>query len=246
MNKISRLNSVYEIVKVSPHRINKIMIQKDIRKGRIDEIIELARKQRLALLYVPRKHLDRIDRKHQGLIAFVTQKEFSSLDDILSHSENPVIILLDGIEDPQNLGAIIRTAVCAGVDGIVLPERRSSGLTDVVDKVSAGGLEHIKVAQVTNLARTIDLLKKKGFWVVGAEAGGEKAWDAFDYTGPVALVFGSEGKGIRQLSRDNCDVILSLPVKSDIGSLNVAAAAAVFMYEVVRQRNKQNTKRSSK
>lgn len=236
MNKISRLNSVYEIVKVSPHRVHKIMIQKDIKKGRIEEIVELARKQRIPLLYVPKKHLDRMDRKHQGLIAFVTQKDFSSLDDILKSSENPVIILLDGIEDPQNLGAIIRTAVCAGVDGIVLPERRTSGLTDVVARVSVGGLEHIKVAQVTNLARTIDLLKNKGFWVVGAEAGGEKTWDSFDYTGPVALVFGSEGKGIRQLTRENCDIILRLPVKSELGSLNVSAAAAVFMYEVVRQR----------
>jgi len=233
MNKISRLSSVYEIVKVSPHRVNKIMIQKDIKKGRIEEIVDLARKQRIPLLYVPKKHLDRMDRKHQGLIAFVAQKDYSSLEEILSSSENPVVILLDGIEDPQNLGAIIRTAVCAGVNGIVLPERRSSGLTDVVAKVSAGGLEHIKVAQVTNLSRTIDLIKKKGFWVVGAEAGGEKTWDSFDYTGPVALVFGSEGKGIRHLSRENCDIILSLPMKSGLGSLNVSAAAAVFIYEVI-------------
>ena len=235
-NRISRLNSIYEIVKVSPHRVHKIMIQKDIKKGRIEEIVNLARNQRIPLLYVPKKHLDRMDRKHQGLIAFAAQKDFSSLDEIMKSSGNPVIILLDGIEDPQNLGAIIRTAVCAGVDGIVLPERRTSGLTDVVAKVSAGGLEHIKVAQVTNLARTIDLLKNKGFWVVGAEAEGEKTWDSFDYTGPVVLVFGSEGKGIRQLTRENCDIILHLPVRSGLGSLNVSAAAAVFMYEVVRQR----------
>lgn len=243
MNKISRFNSVYEIVKESPHRVHKIMIQKDIRKGRIEEIIKIARKQRLPLLYVPKKHLDRMDRKHQGLIAFVTQKEYATLEEIINHSENPVIVLLDGIEDPQNLGAIIRTAVCAGVDGIVLPERKSAGLTDVVAKVSAGGLEHMKVAQVTNLARTIDLLKKRGFWVVGAEVNGEKTWDAFDYTGSVALVFGSEGKGIRLLSRETCDIILSLPVKSRLGSLNVSAAAAVFMYEVVRQRKNQEKRK---
>jgi len=242
MNKISRFNSAYEIVKASPHRVHKIMIQKEIKKGRIEEIVNKARESRIPLLYVPKKHLDRMDRKHQGLIAFVTEKEYTPLEDILNASENPIIILLDGIEDPQNLGAIIRTAVCAGVDGIVLPERRSSGLTDVVAKVSAGGLEHIKIAQVTNLARTINRLKKRGFWVVGAEAEGEMTWDSFDYTSPVALVFGSEGKGLRHLSKENCDIILSLPVKSGIGSLNVSAAAAIFMYEVVRQRKNQQKK----
>jgi len=148
----------------------------------------------------------------------------------------PFVMLLDGIEDPQNLGGIVRTCEGAGVDGLIIPERRAAGLTDTVFQVSAGALEHLRVARVTNLARTIGVLQQSGLWIVGAEGSGGRPWYDFDYTQPVGLVMGSEGKGLRDLVKRNCDEILSLPLAGHITSLNVASAAAVFIYEVIRQR----------
>lgn len=163
-------------------------------------------------------------------------KEYTSLDSILAASEIPFLVLLDGIEDPQNLGAVIRTAECAGADGIVIPERRSVLLTEAVASVASGALEHVNVSRVRNMARTLEKLRKNGVWLVGAEEGGSGLWHDFDYTLPVGLVFGSEGKGMRRLVKQKCDRVLSIPLYGKITSLNVAAAAAVFMYEVVRQR----------
>lgn len=163
-------------------------------------------------------------------------KEYTPLDSILSSSELPFLVICDGIADPQNLGAIIRTAEGSGVDGIVIPERRSAPLTETVASVAAGALEHVRVARVGNLARTMDRLRKEGVWLVGAEGGMVRPWYDFDYTLPVGLVFGSEGTGLRHLIRQKCDEVLSLPLLGEINSLNVAAAAAIFMYEVVRQR----------
>lgn len=236
MEKISRLNPLVEVVKSSPLRVNKIWIQNDMRKEKITEIKRLAKDKHIPFLFVPKRKLDRLDRNHQGAIAFLTPKDFSSLDEIAVSQENAFLILLDGIEDPQNLGAILRTAECAGVDGVILPERRSVGLTDSVFQVSAGAMEYVKVARVNNLARTMEDLKKRGVWLVGAESSGEEFWYEFDYTLPVGLVLGSEGKGLRPLIRKKCDKILSIPLLGSISSLNVAAAASVFVYEVVRQR----------
>ena len=148
----------------------------------------------------------------------------------------PFLVLLDGIGDPQNLGAIVRTAEGAGVDGIIIPERRSVPLTETVAVVASGALEHVKVARTKNLARTMEELRKKEVWLIGAEEGGDGLWHNFDYTVPIGLVFGSEGKGMRPLVRKKCDKVLSIPLLGTISSLNVAAAAAIFMYEVVRQR----------
>ena len=170
------------------------------------------------------------------MVAVVAPKTLVSVAAMLEATPLPFLVLLDCIEDPQNLGAIIRTAEGAGVDGIILPEKRAAGLTDTVFSISAGALEYLQVAQVTNLARTMEELRDKGIWLVGAEGGREKLWYDFDYTLPVALVMGSEGKGLRELVRKKCDIILSLPLLGDMTSLNVASAAAVFMYEVVRQR----------
>lgn len=241
MGKISRWNALLEALKSSPQRIHKILIQKDAKRGRISEIIRLARERRIPVFFVPRPKLDRLDRHHQGAVAFLSPKEFDSLESILSSADVPFLVLLDGVEDPQNLGAIIRTAEGAGVDGIILPERRSAGLTEAVSIVSAGALEHLQVARVKNLARTMEDLKKRGMWLVGAEGGREEYWYEFDYRLPVAIVLGSEGKGLRPLIREKCDKVLSLPLLGDITSLNVSAAAAVFLYEVVRQRKGKNT-----
>lgn len=238
MDRISRLNPLLEAVKSSPKRINKIFIQKDRRHEKISEIIHLAKASDIPVLFVPKQKLERLVSSHQGVVALVSPKEFSSLDEILSSAKIPFLILLDSIEDPQNLGAIIRTAEGAGADGVILEERRSVGLSETVLSVSAGALEHLKVARVKNLARTMDELKESGIWLVGAEGGGRELWHEFDYTLPVGLVFGSEGKGLRPLIRKKCDKILSLPLQGRVTSLNVAAAAAIFLYEVLRQRTR--------
>lgn len=173
---------------------------------------------------------------HQGVVAHLAPKRFQTLDEILDSAANPLFLILDGIEDPQNLGAILRTAEGAGVNGVFLPERRAAGLTDAVTSASAGAVEHVSICRVTNLVRTMETLKDRGLWFVGAEGGGERLWYEYDYRGPVGLVLGSEGKGLRPLVKKACDVILSLPLLGRISSLNVSAAAAVFLYEAVRQR----------
>ena len=239
LEKISRLNSLLEAVCRSPMRINKIWIQKEKGAPRLGKLIGMAKAKDIPLLFVPKKSLDRIDRNHQGAIAFTAAKEYTLLSVILAPSKVSFLVLLDGIEDPQNLGAIIRSAEGSGVDGIVLPERRSAGLTEVVFSVSAGALEHVRIARVKNLARAMDDLKKKGLWIVGAEGGSLELWYEFDFTLPIALVFGSEGRGLRPLVRKKCDKILSIPLLGQITSLNVASAASIFFYEVVRQRMKR-------
>lgn len=244
MDKISRLNSILEAVKSSPTRIQKIWIMREFHKGKTAEIAALARAKHIPVLYAPKKRLDRLDRHHQGAVAFVSPKEFTPLEAILAPSSCPFFVLLDSVEDPQNLGAILRTAECAGVDGVILPERRSAGLTGTVSSVSAGALEHIPVSRVVNLARAMDSLKEQGVWLVGAEGRTPEFWYEFDYTLPVGLVFGSEGKGLRPLIRKKCDKILSIPLMGQITSLNVAAAASIFLYEVVRQRRKKSTDRN--
>lgn len=236
MNKIIRLNSLIEALTSSPPRVNKVFIQKDSKKKKIAEVIQLAKVRHIPFHFVPREKLDRLDRNHQGAVAFVSPKGFSSAEEILSSAKVPLVVLLDGIEDPQNLGAIIRTAEGAGADGIILPERRSAGITEAVASVSAGALEYLKVARVKNLARTMEDLKRRGIWLVGAEGGQDEYWYEFDYCVPVGLVLGSEGKGLRPLTKRNCDKILSIPLLGRITSLNVAAAAAIFLFEVIRQR----------
>ncbi len=236
MDRIGRLNPLIEVLKSSPNRINKILIQEGKKQKKIDEIIQLAKTKQIPFLFVPRQRLGNLDRNHQGAVALISPKEFSSLDDIFVSDRIPFLLLLDGIKDPQNLGAIIRTAEGAGVDGIILPERRSVGLSETVSLVSAGALEYLKVARVKNLARAMDDLRDRGIWLVGAEGGQKELWDEFDYKLPVGLVLGSEGKGLRPLIRKKCDKILSIPLLGSMTSLNVSAAASIFLYEVVRQR----------
>ncbi len=236
MDKISRINPLLEILKSSPQRLNKIYLQKESGRRPIGRIVSLARAHHVPYLFVPKQALDSLVPHHQGVVAFVASKEFDSLEAIISAARVPFLVLLDEIEDPQNLGAILRSAEGAGVDGVILPERRSAGLTEVVAQVSAGALEHLRVARVPNLAQAMDDLKKKGLWLVGAEGGAGQYFYEFDFTQPVGLVFGSEGKGLRPLIRKKCDRVLSVPLRGSVNSLNVAAAAAVFLFEVARQR----------
>ncbi len=245
MEKIFRLNPLLEILKSSPRRVSKIFIQKETGPHRIGTVIAEARKNSIPFLFVPKRKLDQWAPHHQGLVAEISPKEFVDLEDVLTGTENPFLVLLDEVEDPQNLGAIIRSAEGAGADGLVLPQRRSAGLTETVATVSAGALEHLKIVRVVNLARSMDELRERGLWLVGAEGSADGLWFEFDYTQSVAVVLGSEGKGLRPLIRKKCDRVLSIPLTGRVGSLNVAAAAAVFFFEVVRQRKASKHHRSA-
>ncbi|HUU38414.1 MAG TPA: 23S rRNA (guanosine(2251)-2'-O)-methyltransferase RlmB [Candidatus Desulfaltia sp.] len=237
MDKVGRLNPIIETLRSDPGRIQKIFIQEERGPHKIAEVIRLAKERGIPLHFVPRRKLDLISSDHQGALILLAAKGFSPLEDILAGAGNSFLVLLDEIADPQNLGAILRSAECAGADGIILPQRRSAGLTDAVMEVSAGAAEHLKIARVTNLGRTMDDLKERGLWLVGAEGGQEEYWTDFDYTVPVGIVLGSEGRGMRRLVREKCDKVLSIPLFGRINSLNVAAAAAVFFFEVARQRH---------
>jgi 23S rRNA (guanosine2251-2'-O)-methyltransferase len=236
MERIIRINPLLEALRSSPERVNKVFIQEEKGHHRIGEVIREAKAKGVPCVFVPARKLDQAAPGHQGVMAEVSPKRYASVEDILGRSARPFVVLLDEVEDPQNLGAIVRSAEGAGADGIILPERRSAGLTETVDTVSAGALEHLPVARVTNLVRTMEDLKKKGLWLVGAEGSGEEPWHAFDYTVPIGIVLGSEGRGLRPLVRKSCDKVLAIPLAGKVGSLNVGAAAAVFFFEVVRQR----------
>ncbi len=238
---VTRLNPLLEILRHTPRRINRILVQKERGSPKIAEVIRLARMNDVPFVSVPKPKLDRLAPGHQGAAAFLLAKELSSLEDILAGSQNPFLVLLDEVEDPQNLGAIIRSAEGAGADGLIIPERRSAGLTETVLTVSAGAAEHVKIARVTNLAQTMEELKTRGIWLVGAEGGGSEFWYEFDYTIPIGIVLGSEGRGLRRLVKEKCDKVLSIPLFGRLNSLNVAAAAAVFLFEVVRQRSGRKT-----
>jgi len=244
MERISRVNALLETLRASPGRVGRILVQEGTKNPGIVEILRLAGERGIPVERLPRKRLERIDRRHQGVVGFIAPRGYTPLETILQSGKPSFLVLLDGIEDPQNLGAIIRTSEGAGVDGIILPERRAAGLTGAVYTVSAGAAEHVPVARVKNLARAMQELKDRGVWLVGAEGGREDPWYAFDYRLPVGLVFGSEGKGLRPLIRKRCDRILSLPLMGKTSSLNVAAAAAVFLYEVVRQRGWRKDKKN--
>ena len=239
MDTVGRLNPIIETLRSASGRVQKVFIQEERGPYKIAEVIRLAKEQGIPLHFLPKRKLDLMSPDHQGAVILLAAREYSPLEEILAVSRNPFLVLLDEIEDPQNLGAIIRSAEGAGADGIILPERRSAGVTQTVIEVSAGAAEHLKIARVTNLARTMDELKTKGLWFVGAAGGQKDCWYDFDYTGPVGIVLGSEGRGLRRLVREKCDKVLSIPLVGRVNSLNVAAAAAVFFFEVARQRLRQ-------
>ena len=232
-------NPVYEALK-SKRPIINIMIAKG-KEGALAHIIALAKKQDIVIKEVDAKKLDYMTGSavHQGVCAVCAVKEYSTVDDILKLAEEkgeaPFIIILDEIEDPHNLGAIIRTAECAGAHGVIVKKRHSAGLSFTVNKASAGALEYMPVARVTNISDTIDDLKEKGVWVYGADMNGEDYLKC-DFSGAVALVIGNEGKGVSRLVRSKCDVIVSLPQKGKINSLNASVAAGILMYNVARFR----------
>lgn len=221
-------------------RIDSLLIQNGI-EGSAKKVVGKAREKGIKIKYASKKDLDRItDANHQGIIAFVEVYRYAQINDMLNSmlnaEEKPFVVVLDGIEDPHNMGAIIRTAEAAGVQGVIIPENRSASVNETVVKTSTGAVFHMPVAKVTNLSRTIDTLKDKGFWIYGLDMDGADYYKE-DLTGPVALVVGSEGNGLSRLVKEKCDVIMSIPMMGKTNSLNASNAAAIAIYEVRKQRN---------
>lgn len=215
--------------------INKLFLAKGAKN--LDPIFDLARERGVVVEWSERSRLDRLSqgRVHQGAIAFVAPYDYADLDELLEDKE-PLILLLDGIEDPHNLGSLLRTAECVGASGAVIPKRRAAPITPTVEKASCGALAHLPVARVSNLAQTIDLLKERGLWVVGCDMSGEQTlWEA-NLQGPLAVVVGSEGEGIGRLIREKCDFLVRMPMLGRIDSLNASVAGGIVLYEVLRQR----------
>ena len=212
---------------------------------RLRQIISLAQKQRVRCDLVPRSELDELEPAipHQGVIAIVSPKKYLDVETLVEQTRAnerdrpPLLVMLDGVHDPRNLGAITRTADAVGVDGIVIPKDRAAGITTAAHKASAGSAEYIPIAQVTNLARTIELLKSADFWVIGSDQKAPLIYTQADFTVPVCLVLGNEAEGLRRLVREKCDLLVRLPMLGHLPSLNVSVAAGVLLYEVVRQRN---------
>ncbi len=239
MNLICGINPVVEALHAGSRHFDRLLIVKGIRNRRISEAISHASRLGIPLRFEPRETLDRMSGgvPHQGLIAVVSAKPVITMETLLDEARTPaLVLLLDGVEDPRNLGAILRTADAAGADGVLLPERHSAGLSETVSRASAGGIEHVKVARIGNVSQAIDALKERGVWVVGLDASGTERWDAVDYRRPIALVLGGEGRGIRRLVRERCDHLVSVPLFGHVSSLNVSVAAGIALYEVIRQR----------
>jgi 23S rRNA (guanosine2251-2'-O)-methyltransferase len=236
-------NPVLEALKAG-RPLNKILLSKNIRNDTtIDEILVYARNRRIPVEFIERYALERqgMTGASQGVLAYSAAREYTSLDKLMTvpkEKEEPAIYcILDGIEDPMNLGAILRTAEAAGVHGIIIRSRRAVGLTSVVAKASAGAIEYIPVARVANIAQTIETLKKDNVWVIGIDTSAEKEYTRLDFKLPVAIVIGSEGRGLSPLVRKSCDSTAFIPMKGKINSLNASVAAALVMYEALRQRS---------
>ncbi|MBQ3037609.1 MAG: 23S rRNA (guanosine(2251)-2'-O)-methyltransferase RlmB [Clostridia bacterium] len=239
-DKIFGRNPVIEALK-SDREIDKILIKKGGTEGSINVIIKLAKQRGIIISEAEKQKLDSLSEgeNHQGVVALCAAHEYSSVRDILDKAKEkghaPFIIICDKITDPHNLGSIIRTADCVGADGVIIPKHNSVGLNSVVAKTSAGAIEYVPVAKVTNIARTSEDLKKEGLWIAGADMDGEEMGKT-DLKGAIAIVIGSEGEGISRLVKEKCDFIVRIPMFGQINSLNASVAAGVIMYEVLRQR----------
>ncbi len=243
MDRLTGIHAVKEALEAQ-RPIERIAIAKGRQDTRVEEIVQLARRQGIPVRFEDRGQLDRLanSKDHQGVVALAAARAAVTLEDILtqanaSHGQTGLLVLLDGVEDPHNLGAIIRTALAAGAHGVVIPERRAAGLTDTVARASAGALAHLPIAKVTNLVRAMEELKEAGYWLVGLDEDGDKDYTEADYTSRVGIVLGGEGKGLHELTRKRCDFVVSLPTTGPVKSLNVSVAAGVVLFEARRQRN---------
>lgn len=239
-HKIEGRNAVLEAFR-SGKTVDKLYIQEGLRDGVISSILREAKKRDVIVSFVSKDKLDMMssDKKHQGVIALCSAYEYADIEDIFAKAEekgeDPFVFILDEIEDPHNLGAIIRTANLCGAHGVIIPKRRAAGLTSTVVKASAGAINYTPVAKVTNISKTIEELKERGMWFACADMGGTPMYDC-NLTGSIGIVIGNEGNGVSRLVKENCDYIVSIPMKGDIDSLNASVAAGVLAYEVVRQR----------
>jgi len=242
-DQVEGRNAVMELL-LSKRDINKLLVAKGEKHGSIYKIIALAKERKIPIDEVERNKINQMSQTEnaQGVIAIVPPFNYQTVDEMLElakqRNEDPLLLLLDGIEDPHNLGSIIRTAETAGVHGIIIPKRRSALVNSTVSKTSAGAVEHMKIARVNNLNETIRDLKEKGLWIVGTDMNTDTYYYKQDLKGPIAIVIGSEGFGMSELVKKNCDFIVKIPMKGKITSLNASVSAGIIMYEAVRQRNK--------
>lgn len=247
MERLTGIHAVREALEAGS-AFDRIVIAKGRQDQRIEQIVQLARGRGISVRFEDRGQLDRLanTRDHQGVVAIAAARAAATLEDILeranqSKGQPGLIVLLDGVEDPHNLGAIIRTALAAGAHGVVIPERRAAGLTEAVARASAGALAHLPIAKVTNLVRTMEELKEAGYWLVGLDETGEKNYAEVDYTSPTGIVMGSEGNGLHELTRKRCDFVVSLPTTGPVKSLNVSVATGVVLFEALRQRKARHS-----
>lgn len=245
MDRLTGIHAVREALEAG-RPLDRIVIAKGRQDTRVEEIVQLARRSGVSLRFEDRNQLDRLAsaKDHQGVVAITASRPAATLEDILTEAnrapgQKGLVVLLDGVEDPHNLGAIIRTALAAGAHGVVIPERRAAGLTDTVARSSAGALAHLPVAKVTNLPRAMEELKEAGYWLVGLDERAEKNYTEVDYTSPTGIVMGSEGQGLHDLTRKRCDFLVSLPTTGPVKSLNVSVAAGVVLFEALRQRRER-------
>ncbi len=219
--------------------INKILVSEASEGGSLIEILGKARAAGVVVQSVPKSHLQKIaGTNHQGIVAYVAPREYADLDAVLARDtgQPPLVVLLDEVEDPYNFGAILRTCEAVGAQGVVIPKRRAVPLTETVAKAAAGAVEYVPVARVANLVQAMERLKEAGYWIVGADVGGESLYTEVDYRGPIGVVIGAEGKGLSRLVKENCDFLVRLPMHGQLQSLNASVAAGILLYEVVRQR----------
>ncbi|MGB7023449.1 MAG: 23S rRNA (guanosine(2251)-2'-O)-methyltransferase RlmB [Candidatus Acidiferrales bacterium] len=246
MNHLAGFHAVEEAL-VAGHPLDRILVARGQHGGRIQKILDLARSRGVPVRFEDRIQLDRAAaaEHHQGVVAFTASREALDIEDLLAGSSqrdaqavDALLVLLDGIEDPHNVGAIVRTALAAGAAGLIIPERRAAGLTDTVARVSAGALAHLPVARVKNLARAMEQLKEAGFWLIGLDERAEKSYTEVDYKGRIGIVMGSEGTGLHDLVRQRCDFLVSIPTTGPVRSLNVSVAAGVVLFEALRHRKR--------
>ena len=240
---IAGKNPVLEALRAG-REINKLWIAEGVKKTGVQELMDLAKEQGVLVQFVPKQKVDKLADNHQGIVASVAAYDYAELDDLFAaaqkKNEDPFFIILDELEDPHNLGSIMRTADAIGAHGIIIPKRRAVGLTAVVAKASTGAIEHVPVVRVTNLAQTVDELKDRGVWIAGTDAKGSADYRKMDATLPLALIIGSEGKGMSRLLKEKCDFLYNLPMVGHVTSLNASVAAALLMYEVYRKRQEVN------
>jgi 23S rRNA (guanosine2251-2'-O)-methyltransferase len=244
MNWLTGFHAVEEAL-AAGRALDRIVIARGRHGERVEAVVQLARSKSVPVRFEDRLQVDRLagTREHQGIAALAAAKPALELEDLLAaKTPQGLLVLLDGIEDPHNLGAIVRTSLAAGANGVVIPERRAAGLTDTVERASAGALAHLPVARVKNLVRAMEDMKEAGYWLIGLDERAEKKYTEADFSGQVSIVLGGEGEGLHELTCKRCDFLVSIPTSGPVRSLNVSVAAGVVLFEVVRQRQQRKTK----